>query len=169
MIPVWRDWASPTGLACAQGCALLAVWPAAVEESFPTMPASKPATRAQAGSANLLWDLLTFDRLMTGPLVHLIYWCGLGLISLFGFTVVGAAVGVAIRSGSLEGILLAVPVLVGGFLVLVAMALLWRGACEFYMAVLRIAEDLRAIRIGQAKNIPPTAPLSESLGGGLES
>ena len=62
------------------------------------MRASRSATRPQAGSGNLVWDILTFDRLMTGPVVHLIYWCGLGLIALSGFGVVGAAVGVAIRS-----------------------------------------------------------------------
>jgi hypothetical protein len=133
------------------------------------MRATRSATRPPAGRGNLFWDLLTFDELMTGPVVHLIYWCGLGLISLFGFGVVGMAVGVALRSGSLEGVLLAIPVLVAGFLVLVAMVLLWRGACEFYMAVLRIAEDLRAIRVGMAKNTAPTAPKTDTLGGGLES
>jgi hypothetical protein len=133
------------------------------------MRASRSATRPQAASGNLFWDILTFDRLMTGPVVHLIYWCGLGLISLFGFTVVGAAVGVAIRSGSLEGVLLAIPVLVAGFLVLAALVLLWRGACEFYMAVLRIAEDLRAIRVGLSKNAAPTAPKSDTLAGGIDS
>ncbi len=133
------------------------------------MRATRSATRPQDGSGNLFWDILTFDRLMTGPVVHLIYWCGLGLISLTGFGVVGAAVGVAIRSGSLEGILLAIPVLVAGCLVLGATVLLWRGACEFYMAVLRIAEDLRAIRLGLAKNTAPTAPKSDGLGGGIDS
>lgn len=133
------------------------------------MPASPTATRAEAGRGSLLWEILTFDKLMTGPVVHLIYWCGLGLIALFGFTVVGAAVGVAIRSGSFEGILLAFPVLVVGVLALAALMLLWRGACEFYMAILRIAEDLRAIRAGLAKNAPPAAPASPSIGGGFES
>ena len=38
--------------------------------------------------------------MMTGPVVPLIYWCGLGLIALSGYGIVGAAVGVAIRSGS---------------------------------------------------------------------
>jgi hypothetical protein len=120
-------------------------------------------------SGNLFWDLLTFDRLMTGPIVHLIYWCGLGLIALGGFGVVGMSVGVAIRSGSLEGLLLAIPVLISGLLVLAAFMLLWRGACEFYMAVLRIAEDLRAIRVAMAKNAAPTPPSTTGLAGGPES
>ena len=63
-------------------------------------------------SGNLFWDILTFDRLMTGPIVHLIYWCGLGLIALGGFGVVGMTVGVAIRSGTIEGMLLAIPLLI---------------------------------------------------------
>ena len=34
--------------------------------------------------AAILWDLLTFERLMTNSVVHLIYWAGLGLIALAG-------------------------------------------------------------------------------------
>jgi hypothetical protein len=111
------------------------------------MRAPKPTPRQAGGRSSLFWDMLTFDRLMTGPVIHLIYWCGLGLIALGGFTVVGAAVGVAIRGGSVEGTILAIPVLVAGFLVIGAAALLWRGACEFYMAIFRIAEDLRVMRV----------------------
>lgn len=117
------------------------------------MRASNPTPRAADGRASLLWGLLTFDRLMTGPVIHLIYWCGLGLIALLGFTVVGAAVGVAIRGGSLEGILLAIPVLVGGLLLIGALALLWRGACEFYMAVFRIADDLKVLRVAAERRL----------------
>jgi hypothetical protein len=94
-----------------------------------------------------LWDLLTFDRLITGPLVHLIYWAGLLLIALVAFGTVGAAVGVAIRAGAFEGALLAFPLLVVGLLVCGCLALIWRGACEFYVAVFRIAEDLRELRL----------------------
>ena len=121
------------------------------------------------GRGNFLWGILTFDRLMTGPMVHLVYWCGLGLIALFGFGVIGAAVGVAIRAGSLEGILLAVPVLVAGLLGLGAMVLLWRGACEFYMAIMRIAEDLRAIRVALAESKAPSAPATSDIAGGVDS
>jgi hypothetical protein len=111
------------------------------------MRAPKLTPRPDGARNSLLWDMLTFERLMTGPLIHLIYWCGLGLIALFGFTVVGASVGVAIRGGAIEGTILAIPVLVAGLLVLVALALLWRGACEFYLAVFRIADDLRLLRV----------------------
>src|SRR5690606_23799912 len=41
--------------------------------------------------AELMWDLLTFDRLLTGPVIHLIYWAGLAILVLLGFSVVGAA------------------------------------------------------------------------------
>lgn len=125
------------------------------------MRAPKPTPRQAGGRGSLFWDMLTFDRMMTGPVIHLIYWCGLGLIALGGFTVVGAAVGVAIRGGSVEGTILAIPVLVAGLLVIGASALLWRGACEFYMAVFRIADDLRVLRIvaerRAARLRPPSA------------
>ena len=111
------------------------------------MRASKTQPRpATTTGRNMFWELLTFERLMTGPLLHLIYWAGLGLLALFGFTVVGAGVGVAIRGGSWEGMLLAIPVLVGGLLVLAALVLLWRGACEFFLAIFQIAEDLHSLR-----------------------
>ncbi|MEO6341034.1 MAG: DUF4282 domain-containing protein [Caulobacteraceae bacterium] len=105
----------------------------------PTDPTVRPAHQ-------FIRDILTFDKLLTGPVLHLIYWAGLGLIVLFGFTLVGAAIGVALRDLSLEGFLIAIPVLVAGLLVLAALVLLWRGFCEFYMAVFRIAEDLSQLR-----------------------
>lgn len=94
----------------------------------------------------LLWDVLTFERLQTGPVVHLIYWCGLCLILLFGFGTVGASIGLALRELSLEGLLIGLPALVAGLLVMAALVLLWRGVCEFYVAVFRIADDLHALR-----------------------
>ena len=128
-----------------------------------------PKQTARSTSGNLLWDLLTFERLMTGPVLHLIYWCGLGLIALFGFGVVGAAVGVAIRGGGWEGPLLSIPLLVAGLLVLAALVLLWRGACEFFLAIFQIAEDLQALRrvaeadvADQAQQRRPMAPPSDT-------
>jgi hypothetical protein len=104
-------------------------------------------TRSNAPSRGLLWDLLTFDRLITGPVVHLIYWAGLGVIVLLAFGVVGAGVGLALREASLTGALLAIPALVAGLLVAAALALLWRAVCEFYVAIFRISDDLRALRL----------------------
>ena len=93
----------------------------------------------------IFWDLLTFDRLLTGPVVHIIYWCGLGVIILAGFGVVGAAVGLTIRGEGAEK-LIALPALVAGALVVAAVALIWRAICEFYVAIFRISDDLRALR-----------------------
>ena len=62
------------------------------------------------------------------------------------FGSVGAAVGLWIRSGLGEGLLLALPTVVVGLLVAAALALIWRSFCEFFVAVFSIAEDLRALR-----------------------
>jgi hypothetical protein len=99
-----------------------------------------------SGASSLFWDLLTFDRLVTGPVIHLIYWAGLGVVALFAFSVVGAAVGLALKEPGLQSLLLAFPVLIAGLLVAAAMVLLWRAFCEFYVAIFRISEDLRALR-----------------------
>jgi hypothetical protein len=93
-----------------------------------------------------LWDMLTFDRLITGPVIHLVYWSGLGVIVVGAFSVVGASIGVAWREGSWAALLLALPVLVVGLLVVTAMALIWRAFCEFFVAVIRIGDDLAALR-----------------------
>jgi hypothetical protein len=101
---------------------------------------------AGKSKSSWMWDLLTFDRLVTGPVIHLIYWAGLGVISLVAFSSVGAAVGVALRESSILGKLLALPVAVAGLLVAGALVLLWRAFCEFYVAIFRISDDLRALR-----------------------
>lgn len=117
--------------------------------------ASRPQSKRGSGSG-LLWDLLTFDRLISGPLIHLIYWAGLGVIVLGAFGAIGAAIGVALNDDNLIGKLLALPVTVAGVLVLVALALLWRSFCEFYVAIFRISEDLRALR--QSNDANQAAP-----------
>ena len=102
-----------------------------------------------------LRDFLTFDKLLTGQVIHLVYWAGLALIALMVFGVLGAAGGSALGKG-FQGVLLALPLLVGGLIVCAALALLWRSFCEFYLAVFRIGEDLRAIRAsGEAGTRPP--------------
>lgn len=105
-----------------------------------------PKSKKRGSGGGILWDLLTFDRLMTGPVIHLIYWAGLGVIVLGAFGAIGAAVGVVLNDEDIIGKLLALPVSVAGLLVCVALVLLWRSFCEFYVAILRIAEDLRALR-----------------------
>ena len=39
-------------------------------------------TRPEGGGWALIWDLLTFERLMTNAVIHLVYWAGLGVILL---------------------------------------------------------------------------------------
>jgi hypothetical protein len=106
----------------------------------------RPLNRPRGQGSAVIWDLLTFEKLMTNQVIHLIYWAGLGVIALGAFGSIGAAVGVAIRENSIFGILLAIPVLVGGLLVIGALALLWRSFCEFYVAIFKISEDLTVLR-----------------------
>ena len=107
---------------------------------------SPAAGKRSLFSHGLIWDLLTFDRLFAGSIVHLVYWAGLGVISLLGFFVAGAAAGLALHNDGLTGWLLAAPALVGGVLAGLALGLIWRAGCEFYVAILRISDDLRALR-----------------------
>src|SRR6185312_177444 len=109
----------------------------------------RPTIHSRSGEHSMLWELLTFERMLTGPVLHLIYWAGLGIVALFGFSALGAGVGLAIKSitqRDLSGILIALPVVVGGLLAVTAMALVWRAMCEFYVAIFRIADDLHALR-----------------------
>ena len=106
----------------------------------------RPLNRPQGAGAALIWDLLTFEHLMTSQVIHIIYWAGLALIALGAFGTIGAAVGVAIRDPFPWGVLRAVPVAVVGLLVMAALLLLWRSFCEFYVAIFKISEDLSAMR-----------------------
>jgi energy-converting hydrogenase Eha subunit E len=106
----------------------------------------RPLKGPQGQGSALLWDLLTFERLMTNQVIHLIYWAGLAIIALGAFGTIGAAVGVAIRDPFPFGLLLAIPVVVGGLLVMGALILLWRSFCEFYVAIFKISEDLSILR-----------------------
>ena len=92
------------------------------------------------------WNILTFDRMVAGEIILLVYWAGLGVIALIGFSMVGAGVGLALHGGGLAGWLLGAPVMLGGVLAVVALTLLWRATCEFYIAIFRISDDLHAIR-----------------------
>ncbi len=103
-----------------------------------------------------IWgDLLTFERLVTKPIVHIIYWVGLGLFAIAAFGVLGISVGTAIKEGMPWGILLALPFFIVGMLSILVGVLLWRGFCEFYMAVMSIADDLRTLRQYQEKLVQP--------------
>jgi hypothetical protein len=84
--------------------------------------------------------------MLTGPVIHVVYWAGLGVIVVAAFSVVGASIGVALREGSWAAILLAIPVLAIGLLIVGALGLLWRAFCEFYVVVFKIGDDLAALR-----------------------
>ena len=126
------------------------------------------ATQKRKASSGGIGSLLTFDRMIAGQVVLLIYWAGLGIIALIGFSVVGAGVGLAMREDGLSGWLLGGPLLVGGVLVVIALTLLWRAICEFYIAIFRISDDLRALRrnddalfaarLDQGGKAPPPQP-----------
>ena len=73
----------------------------------------RPLNRPQGPGAALIWDMLTFERLMTNTVVHLIYWAGLAIIAVGVFGFIGAAVGVALRDPFPWGLLMAIPVVVG--------------------------------------------------------
>ena len=106
----------------------------------------RPLTRPHGLGSALLWDMLTFEKLMTSQVIHLIYWAGLGMIAVGVFGFIGAAVGVAIRDPFPFGLLLAIPVVVLGLLVMGALLLLWRSFCEFYVAIFKISDDLGVLR-----------------------
>jgi hypothetical protein len=93
-----------------------------------------------------LWQALTFDRMVTGPVIHLVYWAGLGVIVIAAFSVIGASIGVALREGSWAAGLAALSILVAGLLAVGALGLIWRAFCEFYVTIFRIGDDLSALR-----------------------
>lgn len=106
----------------------------------------RPLERPHGPGAQFLWDLLSFERLMTSQVIHLVYWAGLGVIAIMAFGVLGATVGVAIREGSILGVLLALAVLAVGLLGVAVAVLLWRSFCEFYVTIFKISEDLAVLR-----------------------
>ncbi|MBL8773244.1 MAG: DUF4282 domain-containing protein [Phenylobacterium sp.] len=105
----------------------------------------RPLQRPDGSGGQFFWDLLTFERLLTGTVFHLVYWAGLAIIGIIAFGVLGASVGVAIREGG-WGILLAVGVLGVGMIGVFTAVLLWRAFCEFYVTIFKIAEDLHVLR-----------------------
>src|SRR6185312_9078004 len=85
-------------------------------------------------------NLLTFDRMVTRPVVHIVYWIGLGLLAVTAMAIAGTAAGEGLKEGSVWGWLLAAPILIVGWLLILIGVLLWRSLCEFYLAVMSIAE-----------------------------
>ena len=107
----------------------------------------RPLQRSQGQDTRVFWDLLTFEKMLTGSVIHLVYWAGLGIIGIIAFGVIGAAIGVAIRdSNFFLGILLALGILGIGMLGVGVGVLLWRAFCEFYVTIFKISEDLHVLR-----------------------
>lgn len=100
----------------------------------------------EPGQGGLIWEVLTLERLKTGGLIHVVYWCGLAVIALGGFAVIGGAFGVALREGQLMGWLLAIPTLVVGLLAIAILGVLWRSFCELYVVIIRLGEDINVLR-----------------------
>ena len=123
-----------------------------------------PRKTARSGQLEqVLWRLLTLERLMTSSIAVLVYWIGLGIIALLGFAAIGATLGMALREPDIQGVVLAIPVLVAGFLVVCALAILWRSFCELYVVVIHIGDDLSALRRaaeaqGLLPRLEPPAP-----------
>ncbi|MFN4296491.1 MAG: DUF4282 domain-containing protein [Brevundimonas sp.] len=134
----------------------------------PLSPARAPVVRPsleafrKASPGEILTDLLTFDRLLTGPVIHLIYWAGLALIVLGGFVVVGGAVGLALNEPGWLAWVLAIPTVVVGLLVLFIVAMLWRSFCELYVALFQIAADLKVMRAYVEQDHAPAHPAADS-------
>lgn len=108
-----------------------------------------------------IWnDMLTFDRLVTKPVVHIVYWAGLGLFVIFACGWVGIMVGTGMKDGTVWGWALSFGLAVAGLLAILIGVLAWRSICEFYLAVMSIADDLRHLRQYQEKlEMPAPAPV----------
>ncbi|NBB14685.1 DUF4282 domain-containing protein [Caulobacter sp. SLTY] len=121
---------------------------------------SRKPVRKSGEFGDVLRDVLTFERLLTGPVIHLIYWAGLGVIILGAFGSIGAAIGVALKEQEILGKILAIPLAVAGVLVCFALVLLWRSFCEFYVAVFRIADDLKGLRAAAEQTVGTVEPVN---------
>jgi hypothetical protein len=126
--------------------------PAAVKAS---RPSTRESLRAFSNTSpgELFWDLVTFDKLLTGPIVHILYWAGLALILIAGCGILGGTIGMASREGGWAAWLLGVGAVISILVGLSAVALIWRSVCEFYVAVFRISDDLRAMRANLERTV----------------
>lgn len=94
-----------------------------------------------------IWrSLISLEKLTTRPIIHILYWLGLAIFVIAACGVLGISIGTAINETLPWGIFLALPVLIIGWFSIMIGILIWRAFCEFFMAVLNIAEDLRYIR-----------------------
>ena len=101
---------------------------------------------------NIVSQFLNFNKLMGQGLVKIVYFLGLICI-LIGvlFGILGAFGMMTISFFSGLGMLIAVPL--GG---LIGICFL-RFACELYIAIFRMSDDLTAIRNGGSASMAPKA------------
>jgi uncharacterized membrane protein YeaQ/YmgE (transglycosylase-associated protein family) len=105
--------------------------------------------------------LIAFETIAPKPVVHITYWMGLGIFLIITFGLLGAVFGSAISEPFPKGVLLGLPILIVGFLGVLIGLLVWRGFCEFFWAVLTIAEDLKFIRQAQERYEAETKALQD--------
>lgn len=86
-------------------------------------------------------DFLSFDKLMSGSIIKLLYWLGLVIIVLFVLASLSGSISTMGWNGAL-GLLQFVVALVGGVLGV----LLWRVICEMYLVFLSMNDRLKEIR-----------------------
>jgi Domain of unknown function (DUF4282) len=102
---------------------------------------------------NVVSQFLSFDKLMGQSLVKIVYFLGIICIALgVLFGVLGAFGMMAIDFGSGLGMLIGAP-LAG----IIGICFL-RFACELYIAIFRIADDISAIRGGGGMTAAPPKP-----------
>jgi len=95
--------------------------------------------------------LIGFEAIAPKPVVHITYWMGLGIFLIFTSALTGGVVSSALREAFPMGLFLGFPLLLLGLLGMLIGAFVWRGFCEFFLAVLTIAEDLKYIRQAQER------------------
>ncbi len=105
---------------------------------------------------DIFGDLLTFDRMPVRPVIHIIYWAGLGLFFIAGLGMAGMSIGSALHDSDVMAWLLAIGVTVSGWLALLIGVLAWKAFCRFYMAVMTLADDLHYLRQFQERLSPDT-------------
>ena len=102
---------------------------------------------------NVVSQFLSFDKLMGQGLVKIVYFLGMIGIGLgVLFAVLGAFGMMTIDFGSGLGMLIGAPL--GGIIGICFL----RFACELYIAIFRISDDISAIRAGAGMTPPPIAP-----------
>jgi hypothetical protein len=94
-----------------------------------------------AGSDNIITRFFTFDRLIGGALIKVLYYVGLAAVALWVLFALAAAINLSRYSsdGALWGVLIA---LIGG----VAWVVVWRFVCELWLIIFQIYNRLGEIR-----------------------